>query len=376
MSRKSNGQKQQPLEEQSGNQPPKEYRDELLEITRHARAEVEWVRSAYTWVVGLASAVVTIGIGIGIYFTHNSAKEFTDRVIHDGEQAREQQKAEFDDLTRKLTADVQKEAERIRQTIAKRIDDEFDSKQIALTVQKKAEERIDVIADTIIKRSITNQIEPLREEFKQLSASRDAIQVSLEKLQQDSKQSFASQQELKETIRQAREVLAFIMTSRAAANDDRAAFETLQSWGNDESYFLQKEARTTAEGITASYFQTDFNPKPYKALSWKTNVQPDALTYGEIKKVWKTISPEFVPAFVEFVGGNTNITKTQKLEFLDSVVSASHNSLHGADRAAHLLAKELGINYNPPLKFLAIQTEYTKWAQTNSAMANTDKLSP
>lgn len=345
--------------------------DAIVQITDHARKEISWVHSAYKFIAG----AVTLIIAVGIFFTFKSASDLKDDLRQEGQRAQAAQKSDFESLGRKLRQDLQGEVEDMRKEVAKRIDTEFDVKQISELVRDKAKERIDVIADVLIQKNITNQIAPVRAEFlEQLSQSKEEIRQRVEKLDEDSKQTRKTELELQTTIAEAHELLtkldeqsAFTMAVIAAQNDDRGAFEKLKQWASDPKNRMRDEAKKIMQAIITSYYDPN-NTKNFGIFPWsQIPVKPESLNIQEIGQIWSATPSASAKGFIDDIWGNTNITQVQKLSFFHSVIEKdSRNSLLAANRAAYLLAGELKASYNPSFDYSDIESKWAEWIKTNS----------
>jgi hypothetical protein len=365
--------------------------DAIFQITEHAHKEISWVRSYYRFTVG----AVTLLIAVGIYFTFKSASEFKTEILEDGQRAQAIQKTDFTSLGQKLRQDLQGNIDDMRKEVAKRIDAEFDSKHISELVRDKAKERIDVIADILIQKNITNQIAPIRTEFlEQLSQSKEDIRQRVEKLDEDSKQTQKTEAKLQTTMAEARELLAkldeqsiFIMTALAAQNDDRSAFETLNKWSTDPKYQMQDKAEKIVRAIQLNYYDPQ-NSKNYGVFSWTgivhtdgkttTPVKPELLNIQDLEVIWTTVvTSQSAKGFIDNLWGNTNIMEVQKLQFLHSVIKKdSRNSLLAANRAAYLLSDALKARYNPCFDYSDIESKWAEWERTNSIPVSSTNTSP
>jgi hypothetical protein len=357
------------------NDKPKqtEAADAIIQITEHARKEISWVHTAYRFIAG----AVTLIIAVGIYFTFKSASEFKDDILQEGQRAQTAQKAEFDALEKKLRQDLQSSVDDMRKEVAKRIDAEFDAKQISELVQDKAKERIDAIADVLIEKDITNQIAPIRADFlEQLSQSKEEIRQRVEKLDEDSQRTHKTEAELQTTIAEAKELLAkldeqsvFMMTVIAAQNDDRNAFEKLDGWATNSQYQMQDEARKIVQAVRMNYYDPN-NGKNFGVFPWSAvaPLKPDSLDIHQIEALWNFVVPQqSAKGFIDDIWGDTNITKIQKMTFLYSVIEKdSRNSLLAANRAAYLLSGELKANYNPSFVYSDIESKWIDWVKTNT----------
>jgi len=360
--------------------------DAIIQITEHARKEISWVHSAYKFTAGIIVGAVTLLVAIGIYFTFKSASEFKDDILQEGQRAQAAQKADFASLENKLRQDLQGNVEDMRKEVAKRIDAEFDSKQISELVRDKAKERIDTIADVLIQKDITNQIAPIRIEFlDQLAKSKEEIRQRVEQLDEDSKKTQKTEAELQTTIAEARELLAkldeqsvFIMAVIEAQNDDRSAFEKLNNWASDPKYRWHDMAGSIVQSICLNYYDPH-DTKNYGTFNWSAlPVKPESLNIQGMQQIWTSIVPSgAAKGFIDNVWGSTNITKAQKMSFLYSVIEKdSRNSLLAANRAAYLLAGELKANYNPSFNYSDIESKWADWQKTNSIPVTSTNTPP
>ncbi len=355
---------------------PTDLSNAIVSLTDHAHKEISWVRSAYKFVVVIIGAL----IAIGIYFSYKSASEFKADLRDEGLRVQARQKSEFELLGQKLRQDLQSDVNDLRKEVTKRIDSEFATKEISALVQDKAKERIDTIADTLIQKNITNQIAPIRNEFVDLlSKSKADIQDRVEKLDENSKQTQKTGDELQVTLAEARSLLEkldeqsmFIMAVLAAQTEDRDAYQRLDKWAGDENFRLRSEARKAKFAIQLSYANDMFD-KPYKVLNWRETAKPNLFGMDEIGKNWQNVPSDLARAYVEFVWGHTNIDKEQKLSFLHGVLADSRNNLPALHRAARLLSDELKADYNPPLEFAKIEKSWSERLKTNQISASTNK---
>jgi Mg2+ and Co2+ transporter CorA len=139
----------------------------IREISGHSREEIKWVQSAYKWLASTLGGSLAIVLAAGIYFSYNSAHEFKADLMRESTNEINSFKLQLMEETRTLV-------ESNRLVLISRINEEFESSNIVALVREQAKVRIDEIADTLIKRDITNQISPI------LTSLRDQVGTALQ----------------------------------------------------------------------------------------------------------------------------------------------------------------------------------------------------
>ncbi len=112
--------------------------DYFRDIAEFAKSEINFVRTAYKWLISLVAVVAIAGIA----FAYTSISDF------------------------------KKDA---REEVKRRIDEEFNKQTIHKMVVDKAKERIDEIADTLIEKQIANKVSP---QIKLAQEALDKIQAN------------------------------------------------------------------------------------------------------------------------------------------------------------------------------------------------------
>jgi hypothetical protein len=165
--------------------PPQQTKDNradyFKDIAGFAKEEINYVRSAYKWLISLVAIVAIVGISVGIYFTYKSSIDFK-------KEAREE---------------IDRQIETLRDQVALRVDKQFRQENIQKMVEEKARERIDNIADKLIEKQIADKISPQMksadEQIKKLKQRNEITQLgdkgiieasrdSLEEIERISKQ--------------------------------------------------------------------------------------------------------------------------------------------------------------------------------------------
>lgn len=355
---------------------PTDTSDTILKITAHAQDQISWVRSAYGWIATLIAGLIIVGL----WFTYKDVRDFKAEIREQGEKIQKAQEAEQQLLSQKLRSDLQAEADRVRNEIVKRVDDEFETQQISKLVHDETKQRIDAIANVLIQNTISNQLAPVSLEFgRQLTKSREDIRAQLDGLTIEAKQARKTEGELQTTLVEARDLLTkldrqseLVLTILAAQTDDRSAFEKLEKWSLDQKYPLKKEAGQATLATRLNWHGQLGEQKAFiSAVPWADGVKPNTLSFEETQIAWsQTPLESFARPFLDFVWGNTNFSKDQRLSFLHDVLKDSHNSLSAADRAARLLAGELNATYNPPFIFDDINLKWDERQKTNKISGN------
>jgi hypothetical protein len=86
----------------------------------------------------------------------------------------------------------------------------------------------------------------------------------------------------------------------------------------------------------------------------------------QVTTAWTLFNENLANDFVRFVGGNTNLSREQRISFLRSVyLKDSHNSLQAANTAASLVSEDLGVPYNPAFAYGGLEERWLEFTATN-----------
>ena len=339
------------------------------ELTQYARDEITWLRSAYKF----AGALVAIVFAVGVAFTYRSSTDFRNETRQETEKLTSQMMDRLTTAEAGMRAKIDTQMAELSRVVQTRVEQEFKADNVQRLVETKAKERIDAMADSIIKQEVTSRVIPLKDEIVAMinKTAEDSKQraVLLDRRQEESEK---REKELKDLVNQARETLTqvrqqaeFVQTVLAAQSDDRMAYDQLCAWAGNSSFPLQTLAAQTRNSVQKAYVGW-LGEGTYQTLSWRDGFDPNGMSYQEIERTWQGLPSAFARAYLEFVWGNTNITKEQKLTFVHGVLSDSRNSLQTADKAGRLLAAEGKVTYNPPFSFGPIQKWWNERASSNS----------
>lgn len=160
----------------------------------------------------------------------------------------------------------------------------------------------------------------------------------------------------------------FTLTVNLAQLDDRAAYNQLKAWAKDTKFPFQTSAKQTYRIIRKDFYGARGYEKSFELMTWNEGANPEEFDIEEARHIfWNECPAIKAREYVQFVWTHKNLTKEEKLSFMYDVLSDSRNSLHAADAAARLLAKEANIKYNPVLEF----DEIKKWWEKKMANSKT-----
>jgi hypothetical protein len=305
--------------------------DQYTKIVDRAHSEIQQVRSVYKWLAGSLGIILATFIGSATYLTYNTVQEMRS------------------DLADKVTV--------LSARVEKRIEDEFGKGNIQDLIQKKAEERIDKVADVIIKNHIARSLEPKLKAFETELTSSDIRLAEVEmKL---AAKIFATDSKLKTlesgALAELRETSEYVMTVVAAQNDDRKAFDQLKTWADDNSSPFSVRAEQVWNKILSEH-ATPFSYSGF-TVPWTEGVDPSKLSLEELKAAYRSAQPNIRLALLEYIWNREDIAKNQKMAFLVDVMKTDA-SLQVVEYAARFFMKES----NQKIKPLAIDPLLKWWA--------------
>jgi hypothetical protein len=361
------------MTEETKNNTPPDKNDLFQQIVNFSHEEVTWVRSVYKFAVSTVAVVVIVGL----YFSYASIQDLKSDLRKEGNQIQKQLSSETAFLGRKLQQDLRVEVSKVQQDVAKRIDDEFKTEEITELIHTKAVERVDAVADELIKVEIEKRVTPLREELTQLiNTSATSAQVAISHLNENIQDTRTTETELKSTLEDARKTLDevkmqsdFMMTVLAAQSDNRIAYDKLNKWAAMPEFLLREQAASVRDDILRSYSGW-MGDRPYKAIEWPSEVKAKDFTITKIRELWLTIPSDRARAFVEFVWKHKGLTVEERLLFLHDTLADSRGSLQAADKTGRILSEHAKVKYNPPFDFSNIEKW---WKERSQASKQTDE---
>jgi hypothetical protein len=278
-------------------------------ISDYAKSEILWVRSAYKWAVALAAIVAVVGI----YFTYKSSSEFK-------EEANKEIDRRLSFLELRMKYELDKQVTELGKTVENRVDQEFKTENIKALVESKARTRIDETADPLIKKYMTQSIDPkLKDAEQRLKAVGSELN------------------EAKKMIADLKAISEFTTTVIAAQNDDRRAFDKLKTWANDPSFPRRSEAGQAWVKIMDDH-ASPFVMGGY-SIPWKEGVDPSRLSLSELKTEFLS-APLFIKfGLLEYIWNRKDFPKRERMQFLIDVIKTDQ-SLKVIENAARFFLSE------------------------------------
>lgn len=308
------------------------------EIVDHAHQQISYVRTAYKWLISL----VAILIIVGLYFTYTSISDFKNELKIEGSNIQSELTNQINLLEIKLTKSLSDNIKSLNKSVALRIDEEFKKETIEALIIQQSKLRVDEIAKPFITKTITNTIDPLIKD----------LQNKVNKLEEESQLNIVKLNNIND----------FTMTVLAAQNDDRLAFDKIQSWRINKEYEFQKLAQN-------AWIQTieDHNPAGYKSgykANWPDNVDPSKLTLKQISEHFKKQNKINQLGVILYINKRSDIPKKDKIVFFVEVLN-TNTSLIVVEYAGRFIVKLGNIKFVP----LAIQ-QITDWWEENKDSIN------
>jgi len=175
-----------------------------------------------------------------------------------------------------------------------------------------------------------------------------------------SKMAFKAQNSLSEIVELQRKstlITDFMITVIKAQGDDRKAFDQLEIWAEDKTFFLQSDAFKVYAAIIDEHNPPFFKEPP--DVLWKQDVDPSKLNLLELKHEYENIQWYLKPGLIKYIYGRGDFPKYEKLEFLIETVK-NDSSLRAIEYAGRCLIKETGLQ----VKTLAI-SKFIEWWENN-----------
>jgi hypothetical protein len=287
--------------------------DQVEKIVDRAHKEVAWVHEAYMRYAKILGTILAVGIAAATFLTWNSARE--------------------------MKSDLGRQAIEISDRVNKRIDVEFSKESIQNLVQKKAEERVDIVADRIITNYIDQIFKPKLEAFEAKLNEFDARTASGEK-QLDAKIS-ATESRLKtlesEALAELRQTSEYVMVVVDAKNNDLKAYKQLMKWANDKTYRFHERASQAREAILdehESMWEINYQ------VRWKTGVDPSKLSLDALKSDFAATKALQQVALIQYVWRRPDFSKKEKMEFLVQVMKLEDGDLRAVEQAGRYFQTE------------------------------------
>ena len=227
-------------------------------------------------------------------------------------------------------------------------------KSIKDLINKKVSERVDIIADDLIEKQITEKISP---KIIELDNKLSEVSLELNKIKEDRKK--------------LDELNDFILTFLKALGDDYKAFEKLGNWSADQTFDFHEISLNLYETIRCIHFQqksipiivTTTPPITVDSIA----IDFSKLPFSEFKTLLSSLRPRFHADLIYKIWEikEEEISKKEKISFLKEVLDTS-NSLHAKNIAGILFEKEYNDVFWDPFKFDPINTKWKNIQKTNN----------
>ena len=299
------------------------------DIVDRAHSEINWVRTAYKWLISIVGIVILVGL----YFSYKSASDFKSEIRKETEDVKNKLTKEVTELESRMKSDLDKQFLELQNQVESRIDEEFKKENIHKLVQDKAKERIDKMATPLIKKELNENFLP-----KLTSA-----ELNLKKMEI----------ELNKNIKSVNLITEFTMTVLAAQNDDRKSFDKLAEWSNDKLFPFSDMAKSVWIKILDDHAQPFFS-SGFK-IPWAENIDPSKLSFTDLEKMYKSAPQYLRLPLLEYIWTRKDISKKERMAFLVNVLK-NENSLKVVEYAGRFFNEASGLKYKP----LAVN-EFLKW---------------
>jgi len=189
---------------------------------------------------------------------------------------------------------------------------------------------------------------------RELSEKSAAAEVKLEEVNQAVSAARAKVTELEQ-------IAEFTRTALAAQNDDRRAFDRLETWANDARFALRSEALGAWVGVLDAHAQPFYSSG--FSVPWKAGLNPSTLSLNDLRREYKA-APVFVrPALIEYVWNRQDVSKRDRAAFLADVLRGD-DSLKAVEYAGRYLNDALQTKFKP----LAVKALLEAWEKSKGSI--------
>lgn len=252
--------------------------DLFEKILSRSEKEVERVYKYYR----LAASLVGLIIAVGIYVSYASISDFKDEIRKDVSDFKSSLKQQTKIFTDSLNLDTNNKVALVQKAIVSKIDEEFDKEKISDLVEIKASDRVDKVADRLIKGQIDERVD------KKIKLSEVELGKLIEKTQ-------------------------YQLLELKALNDDRLAFDSLLVISGSKSPYAV-EARASVENIMTEYENLSYG---LSASGGDEYLKQDI---NEIRKASKKLGVSERIGIIWYIWNLANIKIKDRLEFFVDLV--------------------------------------------------------
>jgi len=345
-------------ENNASHQNPEEFSGtKLLEFVREVSGHADKEISRVSFMYKLAAFCLSLIIAGGIYFTYDNAnqsrnfareqmedqrKSMQDALERQDKQMVEQRNLMKEEIERRqnlmrdtqetlfsqMKANLSQQVVNLGQAVNKKVDDQFDKDNITKLVTDTAQIRIDTIADPIITKKISKEIQP------KVNNAEKRIQLVNTEINTT-----------RENIEKLNRTFDYLSVVSLAQNDDKAAFEQLQKWANDKTYPLHDRAvrdlSAIMDKLDTGYLEVVGPPIP-----WGPGIEPSKLTMIDLEAKYESVkSAKTRSNIAHYIGDRSDISKKDKLQFFVKMLQ-KEKSISAYESLFGLFEKYSGQKFN------------------------------
>lgn len=170
-------------------------------------------------------------------------------------------------------------------------------------------------------------------------------------------------------LEELRQATDFATTVLAAQNDDRRAFDRLETWAKDPTFRLRREAAASWAAVMDEHARPVFVSG--FTVPWREGVVPSRLGLAELRQEYAGMAAPAKPALIEYVWNRQDIPKQARMAFLADVLR-DDPSLDAVEYAGRLLAGALKLKLKP----LAVQPLLQAWQERKGPPASPPPAEP
>jgi len=294
----------------------------LEQILARTDKEITKIHNYYR----LTATLLAVIIAVGIFFSYSTVSDFKKDIKEDMEIFKIRTKAETKNYADSMKINTNNEVGKVRTAVVDKINSEFDADNIAVLVNNSAKERVDKVADGLVKKRVDERVKVSEKQLNDLSikASND---ISYLKVQ------------------------LFIT---AALNDDRFAFDSLKAIIIKQKSFMN-EAKIIVENIINKY------ASPSYSLLAVTYLEINKYTIDQLKDELDKSSSSNKYMIIEEVWERKNVNIAKKTNFLIDIIKKDRN-LSAVSYASKKLIEYFKLDY----KSLEVEKILNWWDMNRS----------
>ena len=286
----------------------KDFKSDLERYDRlenKAEREIEKVRKQNTLFITIFGLLVAFAS----FLFFSSISDVKDNIKEDIGLFKKQTELKTEIDIDKLKEKYEDEIESIKNDIEKEIESEFQRDNIVALVERKARERIDLVADNFIDEQIEKRIS-------------ERIRTTQNQL----------------------DYMKYKITETAAFNDDRLAYDSLRTWSNSREFRFNKNAQQAVSKIIIEYS----SEIPYLGPTYIVGSSKGSNDYSieQLKRFYLNAPKETRKDVLEILYSHKDISTDEKIPFFISVIK-SDRSLEVVADASKWLSRKMKLDFKP-----------------------------